>query len=310
MRNSLYWDDFERRANETVDNIRNNIEIPVRRVAVFVTNKCNFRCKYCNHDHNPNTMDETVFDNIVKQYGKSAIIHITGGEPSVVKWLYPYLIGHGSEYRFHLNTNAFITPPSEYVKRLKVSLDSCDEKYWNALVGRNAFTKVIKNINDSSEKTVVSITYTMTKENIRRIPEFIKFQQKEMPNIYALFFSIYKGKDKRFKFNKFDVDYFFNSIKPEMDLILDAESKALLNETITEKFRLIQGTRFPENKSKCCYLSLSERVFTPDGIMSGCSHLMRDNIMIEPGKKHHKCLYGCNRRLVAFNELVEEKLNV
>jgi MoaA/NifB/PqqE/SkfB family radical SAM enzyme len=241
MRHSLYWDDFERRANETAFYIKNKSEIPVRRVAVFITNKCNFKCKYCNHKNTPTTMTESVFDNIVKKYGTSSIIHITGGEPSIVKWLYPYLIKHGSQYRFHLNTNAYIKPPSEYIKRLKVSLDSCDKNYWNDLVGKTAFDIVIKNINDASIKTVTSITYTMTKENIKSIPNFIKFQQKEMPNIYALFFSVYKGNNKQFKFNKKDINFFFNNILPEMNNLLDEESKALLNETITEKFRLIQG---------------------------------------------------------------------
>jgi hypothetical protein len=82
----------------------------------------------------------------------------------------------------------------------------------------------------------------------------------------------------------------------------------LLNETISEKFRLIQGERFPENNHNQCYLSLSERVFTPNGEMSGCSHLMRDGILIEPGRKHEKCRYGCNRRLVAFNELIQSRI--
>jgi hypothetical protein len=71
----------------------------------------------------------------------------------------------------------------------------------------------------------------------------------------------------------------------------------------------MQGDRFPENDiSKRCYLSLSERVFLPNGIMSGCSHLIRDGVKVDPGIKDAKCKYGCNRRLVAFNQLVENSL--
>jgi len=146
MRRSKYWDDFEIRADETVECITNSAIVPVRRVAVFITEKCNMNCAYCNHHHNKKEMSESVFDSIVKEYGNKAIIHITGGEPSTVKWLYPYLEKNGGLYRFHLNTNAYLMPPSKCVKRLKVSLDSFDETYWNSLVGKNAFNQVVGNI--------------------------------------------------------------------------------------------------------------------------------------------------------------------
>jgi hypothetical protein len=95
-----------------------------------------------------------------------------------------------------------------------------------------------------------------------------------------------------------------------MDAELDEESKALFNETVQEKFRIMQGVRFPENIGDRCYLSLSERVFSPSGEMSACSHLYRDGIRNKPGEKHEKCKYGCNRRLVNFNEIVNDQLSI
>lgn len=309
IRKSKYWDDLENRAIETVYCIKNNITVPVRRVAVFITGKCNMNCAYCNHAHNKEEMSEECFDSIVKEYGNEAIIHITGGEPSIVKWLYPYLENNGNRYRFHLNTNAYLMPPGKSVKRLKVSLDSCNETYWNTLVGKNAFRTVLDNIKACLNDTVVSVTFTITKENYKEIPSFIRFVKRELSGIYAIFFSIYKGKNPRFSFTKEDVSYFFEYIKPIMDSTLDVESKALLNETIKEKLRIMQGVRFPENKSKYCFLSLSERVFSPHGKINSCSHLYRDGINSKTGVKHEKCKYGCNRRLVTFNELVESELN-
>ena len=308
MRKSKYWDGFEQRSQEAISCLSSGAKIPVRRVAVFVTSKCQMRCQYCNHRNTGKEMSESCFDAIVKKYGNDAIIHITGGEPSTVKWLYPYLEKNGNKYQFHLNSNAYVLPPANSVKRLKVSLDSCDANYWNALVGRYAFDLVVNNIKACIPETVVSITYTMTKENFMGIPEFIEFSKKQFPGLYAIFFSVYKGTNERFAFSEDDCDNFFSYVKPAMDSMLDEESKALLNETITEKFRIIQGVRFPENNSNTCFLSLSERVFNPDGSMSGCSHLIRDGITIEPGRKHDKCKYGCNRRLVAFNELIQEKI--
>lgn len=282
---------------------------PVRRVAVFVTEACNFKCAYCNVNQNARVLSMAAFDSVVRRYGKDAIIHITGGEPSVVSWLYPYLEEHGQERRFHLNTNAFITPPAESVKRLKVSLDSCDPAYWNALVGRDAFDRVVANIKEASKHTVTSITYTLTKENYTKAPEFIRFANREFPDLYALFFSSYKGMNPRFVFEQEDIDAIFSEVIPEMESLLGEESLALLRETLNNKRRLIGGVRFPENDlSKPCYLSMSERVIAPDGSEQLCSHLYRDGVCHLSPQKHSKCQYGCNMRLVDFNRAVEGML--
>ena len=310
MRHSLYWDDFESRIKETVHCLQTQQEIPVRRVAVFITDRCNFKCSYCNTKSGYPSMKQSVFQDIVDKYGQSAIIHITGGEPSVVPWLYPYLREHGSKYRFHLNTNAFIEPPFHAVKRLKVSMDSHDKMYWNKLVGVDAFDTVVKHIKMAIPHTVVSITYTLTKENYWSAADFAKFAAKEFPGLYALFFSVYKGTNPRFVFNDADVTRIFTHVLPELKTELSEESLHLLEETLDEKRRLIQGKRFPQNEAgQTCYISMSERVFDHKGTVVLCSHLYRDRVHHEHPQKHEQCSYGCNRRLVAFNEEVAKQLN-
>jgi len=255
-------------------------------------------------------MSESRFREVVAQYGEEAIIHITGGEPSVVPWLYPLIEELGDRCRFHLNTNAYIMPPARHVKRLKVSLDSCDEKYWNNLVGRDAWRTVVYNIAEASEHAVTSITYTLTAENYRRAPDFVKFARQEFPSLYALFFSVYKGTHPRFKFDSDAVTDFFGRVYPCLEATLDKESLALMRETLGEKQRLIAGVRFPENNlDEPCYISMSERVFGPDGVESFCSHLYRDGIIGTGSKKCSKCAYGCNQRLVDFNNLVSSRLD-
>jgi MoaA/NifB/PqqE/SkfB family radical SAM enzyme len=254
-------------------------------------------------------LSETKFDEIVKQYGKTAIIHITGGEPSLVPWLYSYVESH-KDVKFHLNTNAFIAPPDN-VRRLKISFDSEDAEYFEKLVNRKgAFENVYNNIVEQCKKTVVSITCVLSKENYRRSPEFMKFCRHSFPGLYAVFFSIYKGNNERFKFDKRDIDIFFKETRPKLEREMDKESLALFQETIDEKIRLIQGIRFPENDlSVPCYLSLSERCFNWNGEMGTCSHLFRDGIREQKcGQKHEICRYGCNRRLVEFNQLVHNLL--
>jgi MoaA/NifB/PqqE/SkfB family radical SAM enzyme len=224
--------------------------------------------------------------------------------------LYPYLQAHCNEVDFHLNTNALITPPSNAVKRLKVSLDSSDPAYWDSLVGvRGAFNRVVGNIQQACLKTVTSITYTLTHENYKGAVPFARFAREAFPGLYAVFFSVYKGTCDRFAITEEDSQEIFSNVIPSLLSELDPESAALLRETMDEKLRLSAGVRFPEtNLQEPCWLSLSERVYSWDGSVSACSHLYRDGIKNSPGEKHTKCLYGCNRRLVAFNELVSSRL--
>lgn len=308
IRSSLYWDDFELRIGETVEALAGGKQPRVRRVAVFITEGCNFRCTYCNVNQTPLTLTKSRFEEVVEQYGDDSIIHITGGEPSIVPWLYPYIEEHGDRYRFHLNTNAYLRPPKN-IRRLKVSLDSVDATYWNRLVGRKAWKRVVDNIKVASKETVTSITYTLTAENYRQAPDFIKFANTEFPDLYALFFSVYKGDHPRFVFKGDDIDDFFDNIVPQAEKHLRTESLALLRETMGNKQRLIAGIRFPDNDlNEPCYISMSERVIGPDGKESACSHLYRDGIKGVSNEKCSKCQYGCNQRLVDFNNIVSKKL--
>lgn len=302
----MYWDDFELRIIETVDCIKAGKVPPIRRVAVFITDQCNFKCKYCNNNSTKRTLTKQTFQSILDKYGDAAIIHITGGEPSLVPWLYNFLEENKSKYKFHLNTNAYITPPYKAIKRLKVSLDHFDKNYWDPLVGhKGAFDKIIRNIKDAIPYTIVSITCTITKENYKDAPKFIEFVNKEFPGLYAVFFSVYKGNNPNFILTDEDADIFFSLIMPKLESLLPLESLSLIKETIDEKRRLIQGVRFPENLFDNCYISMSEIVVSPDGIEYNCSHLYRDGIHQIDNKKHQKCSYGCNRRLIAFNEEVK-----
>lgn len=305
---SKYWDDFERRIKETVSCIKTGQSIPIRRVAVFVTNLCNFRCNYCNVSQNQQTLSREQLDNVIERYGKTAIIHITGGEPSVVPWLYDY-IDSKKKIRFNLNTNAYLTPPNN-IKRLKVSLDSMDAGYFDNIVRKHgAFNTVVSNIKEASKRTVLSITCTLTKENYKQSHVFMNYCRETFPDIYAVFFSVYKGSNPRFMFDKKSANEFFYSIKPKLESEMDKESLGLLCETIDEKRRIMENVRFPENdQSKPCYISMSEVTIDQNGNEWNCSHLFRDGISHKDNNKHIKCKYGCNRRLVMFNEEVNNKL--
>jgi MoaA/NifB/PqqE/SkfB family radical SAM enzyme len=309
---SRYWDDFERRAKETVDAIKAGVVPPIRRVAVFITEACNFKCSYCNHKRSPVTLNRQRFHQVVAQYGKDAIIHITGGEPSVVPWLYEDLISLKEQMpylRLNLNTNCFLQPPSECLNRLKVSLDHWHPATWDKIVGvPGAFNVVVKHIQEASELTTTSITCTLSHWNLWEAESIAYFCRTHFPKLYAVFFSIYKGSNPIFVFTEKDIKEFFSNIRPGLSEALDPESRALLDMTLTQEARMSQGQRFIQDLAEPCWLSLTERVITPEGNELTCSHLYRDGIFKTEPTKHPCCLYGCNQRLVTFNELVTRNL--
>jgi len=307
---SLYWDDFERRVKETVAALKSGQNPPVRRVAVFITNKCNFKCGYCKHPISCTTLAEERFREALEKYGSTALFHITGGEPSLVPWLYPLIRENSKRYRFNLNTNAFIEPPAEHVGRLKVSLDSCDAESWDKTVGvPGAHARVLGNIKKAVEvNNGVSVTFTLSKANYKQSVEFAQFAAREFHKAYAVFFSVYKGTNPVYMMTDEDVDCFFDEVMPKLYNELDRESLELIKETLDAKQRIIQGVRFPQNTAGTCYISMSERVLSTAGNEYTCSHLYRDQVYTDKPEKCDKCLYGCNRRLVKFNEEVEEGL--
>lgn len=342
-----YWDDFERRASETVKYILNNKYPPIRRMSIHITNGCNFKCTYCNEHHKTKTMPLEIYSKIVNEYSEigGGIIHITGGEPSIIKNFQDYII-ESSKYDnidFHLNTNFYrnVIPDDIYkiIRRLKVSLDTSNSEYFNNICGiKNAFEGVTKNldylhnlIERKVTDTLVSITYTVTRQNFRGILDFLKMYYDRWPHFYATFFSSYKGTNPEFVFNNSEIKELFEEIVPKMNEIAqvnnDHETRMLFKMS-HGKETFIQGDRFPENKKNPCYLCLSELCVDEDGDVWNCSHLFRDkipstglNVMNDHLSKistmaknnittpvHPKCLYGCNKKLVAYNSIVHKEL--
>jgi organic radical activating enzyme len=256
-------------------------------------------------------MAKETFDAMLSVYGKDVIYHITGGEPSMVKWLYPAIAErHLQGYKINLNTNCYIVPPAPHVGRLKVSLDDYYSRDWDQLVGiSGAHRQVRRNIKWACKHTDLSITFTMSKANYKKTCYFATWAQEMFPDMYAMFFSVYKGTNPEYAWDDKSVNDFWDNYRPNLIDTLDAESRALFYETMDEKKRLLQGIRFESNvKQNDCYLAMSERVVSPDGNVSNCSHLYRDGIRNLSHVKHPKCQYGCNRRLVKFNQEVEAKL--
>ena len=342
-----YWDDFERRAGETVDCLRNDKFPTIRRLSIHITNGCNFRCSYCNEHHNTLIMPFEIYSKILYDYSDigGGIVHITGGEPSTIKDLPNYLfeIVKHPTINFHMNTNFYwnIIPDDMFslIKRLKVSLDTSNPKYFNQTCHmKDAFEKVTNNldhlnrlIGNKITDTIVSLTYTVTKQNFRDIISFLDMYYERWPHFYAVFFSSYKGTNPEFVLNNDDIHELFEEVIPQMNEITDQQNDndtKMLFEMSHGRETFIQGERFPDNKKVPCYLCLSELCIDEVGDIWNCSHLFRDKVpstglnimdghlkdLSTTAKRgitipvHKKCLYGCNKKLVTYNIYVHEKL--
>jgi len=334
-----YWDLFEERIQETTECLVANKQIPIRRIAVHLTNKCNLKCSYCNECQGVNVLDKKILFNLLDEFSDmgGGIVHITGGEPTIVNYL-PEAIDYTSKYdnlKFNLNTNCVKRLSKEsYSKiyRLKTSLDTYNKEKFDKLVGiKGTFNKVIENlryIHELEDKPTLSITYTVSKQTYKDIPKFLKFYYENFPNFYAVFFSSYKGFNEDFMFSKSEVKDLFENIVPQMKEIAeknnDNNTKWLFEHSHTQR-TFNANIRFPENRNIPCYIQMSELLINEVGDLWHCSHLFRDKILpfgnikdftlkdIVKNKElknflHLKCLYGCNRKLVMFNKNVNKRL--
>ncbi len=337
-----YWDLFESRIDETVKAVQTNTIPPLRRLSLHITNKCNFNCIYCNEIHSKVELSFDCFKKIINEFSQlgGGILHITGGEPSVVTYIDEAIVYASSKKNVtvNLNTNCYRRLKDEtykHISRLKVSLDTWNAEKFNKFAGRaNVFQKVTENIkyvNALPNAPVISITYTVNAQNLNDIPTYLEYYYKNL-RVYAMFFSIYKGDNPDLYFKQNDISRLFNVIYPSARQIMiknnDYDSLWLLNNSHGKR-TYEQTNRFPVNLKTPCYLTLSELSIYENGEVSHCSHLHRDGVIddrfninthslkdilkekrcvINKVPINSKCLYGCNLKLCKFNTDVSEKL--
>jgi len=341
-----YWDLFDKRAGETITAIHENQLPQLRRLSLHITNRCNMNCSYCNEHHTASEMRFDAFSKLVREYSEmgGGVLHITGGEPTVVKFfddIFP-LVSEFNNIDLHINTNnlkQLTIDQYRLIKRLKISLDTADASYFNEITRvRDAYERVTSNLDFIHDNVVipyggptVSLTYTVTRQNFRQIPEFLRMYYKRWPKFYAVFFSSYKGVGDDFLLDNNEVKELFEDIVPQLRALADeyddTETKVLFD-TAHDVETFDPRERFPINKELPCYIQMSEIAINEVGDVWNCSHLLRDQIpptginiadghlkdVISLAKKQFsvplakECLFGCNRKLQTFNKYVQDNL--
>ena len=165
-----------------------------------ITNLCNLRCQHCYQDDFSKQEDldwaglKKIADNIlatIKEWGQTACIHLTGGEPLLKPELVPFL-----EYldrsslidELGLITNGLLFDQEVVgklsnfpkLKKIKISLDGADAETNDSIRGEKTFEKVIKNIPLLKRENQFKIIFmfTVMRRNFRNLPSFFKLSQE------------------------------------------------------------------------------------------------------------------------------------
>lgn len=337
---SNYWDDFQVRVNKTIDCLKNDKLPTLERLTVHLTERCNFRCEYCNMHFKNAQMDKELAFKITKEYAEMGgkIIHFTGGEPSVVEYieeLFAYAKHLGLQVSS--NTNAYKRMNTKNIDKLKTSFDTPFEDGFNKTMGvRDCFEKVVGNMkyySETMQDKMLSITAVLNRKTYKHMLELAKFVQENF-KVYNLYYSNYKGCNEDFAFTNEEIkDMFENHIPKVLDYFKSNGNEYSYKQLLLYKPSDFENTdcRFPQNKTTPCYIQLSEMTIDIEGDCHNCSHLFRDKVKptinINVKDKHllecfnnlkqelggnytclsDKCLNGCNVNLIGFNKAVESK---
>lgn len=335
---SNYWDDFAIRVNTTIESLENGKSVPLERLTVHLTERCNFRCEYCNMKDFTRTMDKSLAKKIIDDYAaiNGRIIHFTGGEPSVVYYLeeiFEYAKSKGLQVS--TNTNAFKKISTKNVDKLKTSFDTPYGDIFDETVNANAFTQVVQNMKAYSEEMqgkMLSITAVLNRKTYKHMLDLAKFVHENF-KVYNLYYSNYKGSNPKFAFTTEEIEDMFSNYIPEtLKYFKETNNNYSYNQlSLYEKSDFANtDCRFVDNLYTPCYIQLSEMTIDIDGYCYDCSHLFRDGV--KPDKMvnvrdntllecfterkqllknytciNKKCLNGCNKNLIGFNKAVHKK---
>ena len=156
-----------------------------------ITNLCNLRCQHCYQDDFSKKSDlgwaglEKVCDNLlntIREWGKTACIHLTGGEPLLNPDLLPlltHLDRHSMVEELGIITNGLIVDQEimrrlsgfSKLKKIKISLDGGDAETNDSIRQKGAFDKVMQNLPLIKEGGFeILFMFTVMKRNFRSLP--------------------------------------------------------------------------------------------------------------------------------------------
>ncbi len=164
-----------------------------------ITNRCNLRCRHCYQDDFSTKGDldwsqlRKVSDNILstmKAWGRTACIHLTGGEPLLRPELFPLLEELDRKPEVHelgIITNGVLLDREKAerlsafskLKKVKISMDGADAAVNDAIRPEGTFRRVIENVSEikSDSRFEIQFMITVMRRNFRNVPSLIDLCQ-------------------------------------------------------------------------------------------------------------------------------------
>ena len=164
-----------------------------------ITNLCNLRCVHCYQDDFLKKSDldwpalKRICENLLtplRDWGQTACIHLTGGEPLLKPEIFPLLNDLDQQSiveEIGIITNgllidrAVISRLSDFskLKKIKISLDGGDSDTNDSIRSKGTFDKVIRNLSliKREKRFEIFVMCTLMKKNFRNLPSLFKLCQ-------------------------------------------------------------------------------------------------------------------------------------
>jgi len=164
-----------------------------------ITNLCNLRCMHCYQDDFSKKGDldwsglQKVSDNVIstlREWNKTACIHLTGGEPLLKPELFSLLNDlerPSMVEELGIITNGLLIDCdligrlSEFskLKKIKVSLDGADIETNDSIRQKGTFEKVMQNLSliKKEERFEIFLMFTVMKKNFKGLPSLFRLCQ-------------------------------------------------------------------------------------------------------------------------------------
>ena len=164
-----------------------------------ITNLCNLRCMHCYQDDFSKKGDldwsglKKVSDNVIstlREWNKTACIHLTGGEPLLNPELFTLLNDLDQQSMVEelgIITNGLLADREmmrrfsgfSKLKKIKISLDGGDAETNDSVRQKGTFEKAMQNLSliKETEKFETLLMFTVMKRNFKSLPSLFKLSQ-------------------------------------------------------------------------------------------------------------------------------------
>lgn len=161
-----------------------SFDSPLWRCELLLTDRCNFKCPYCRGLNHKGDMSFELASITLRYWIRNRLenVRFSGGEPT----LYPHLddlvliAKKNGVNHIAISTNG--SADLDRYKRLidygvndfSISLDACCASTGNAMAGTDIWAKLIKNIEELSKETYVTVGIVVDNHNIEECEKTIK----------------------------------------------------------------------------------------------------------------------------------------